>query len=108
MLIASVGRHEQGMTFVIVQDHERTTPHNLFKASYQPAWNQVIGVNGFAMSIDVKNRHGSVSHACLRLPERSGPACQGLGECLICPNASQLCQKPLYMAIPVGEAAPRE
>jgi hypothetical protein len=88
MLIASVCRHEQWMTFVIVQDNERTTPQNLFKASYQPAWNQVIGVNSFAMAIDVKNRNGDVSHAGLRLPERSGPACQRLGEGLICPNAS--------------------
>src|SRR5512135_3185287 len=48
----------------------------VFKASHHPTWDQVISVDGFAMSIDVEDRNRTF---CLMLPwfpQRSGPGCQ--------------------------------
>ena len=108
MLIPSMRRHEERVAFLIVQDDERTATQNLFNASHQPTGNQVICVDGFAVPIDVKNRNRAGCQMWSRLPERSCPVCQSLGEGFICPRFRQLCQKPLGVAIAVSEAATRE
>src|SRR5712691_3889367 len=108
MLIASLRRHQQGMAFLIMQDDQSAAPKDFSKTSHQPAWNQVISVDGFPMSIDVENRGRAVCQRPSWSPERSSPACKSLGECIICPRFRQLCQKTLSVAIAIGERASGE
>ena len=54
MLIPTVSRSEQRMTVLVMQEGECPTPQNDTQTPHQSAWDQRLGVDGFAMSIDVE------------------------------------------------------
>src|SRR5436305_12252133 len=93
------------MAFLIMQHDQSAAPKDFSKTSHQPTWNQVISVDGFAMSIDVENRNRAVCQSQPWFPERGSPACKSLGEGSIRFRLRQFSQKSLDVAIPVGQAA---
>jgi len=44
------------MTLFIVQEYQGTTPQNLARTTDQSSWNQLVGVDGLAVAIDVETR----------------------------------------------------
>jgi len=56
MQIAAMGSDQEGVPLLIVQQHQRTAARNLAESPNQPARNQGLSVDRFAMPIHVKMR----------------------------------------------------
>lgn len=102
MLISAMSRCEQGMTFLIMQDHQCAAPQNFSGAPDQPTWEERIGMDRFAVSINVENRKLVLSSLWLLLPQRSGPACEYFCQGSIGSNRSQLRENSLGRAVAVS------
>ncbi len=88
MLITAMRGYQKWMAFLIVQDDQSAASQNLFKASYQSTGNQGIGVDSFAVSIDVEDWNKAICQTLLWFPESGSPVCQGFGERLTCLDLS--------------------
>ena len=101
MLISPMGGNQQGMTLLVMQDHQSTTAQDFARASNQPAWDQRISVDRLAVTIDIKDRNRVLSPRVF-LPQSSRPMCERFREGDICSTAGQLCQESLDVAVAVG------
>src|SRR5581483_6037832 len=108
MLVSPVGGNKQGMTLLIVQDHQSTTAQDFPRASDQPTWEQRISIDGLAVSIDIEDWNWVLSPLCVILPQRSGPACKRFCQGSIGSNRSQFGQKSLDVAVAVSPIAASE
>jgi hypothetical protein len=108
MLIAAMRGHQEWMAFLIVQDDQSAAPQNLFQAPYQSTGNQGIGVDSFAVSINVEDRNKAICQMLWCSPESGSPACQNFSEYHVSPHFRQFRQKPLGVAIAQGLMATGE
>ena len=56
VLVTTSSDGESRMPLFIVQEYQGTTPQNLARTTDQSSWNQLVGVDGLAMAIDVETR----------------------------------------------------
>src|SRR5229473_7519530 len=104
MLIASMRGNQQRVALLIVQEHQSATSQDFSRPPNQPTWDERIGIDGLAVTIDVKDGSKVLSPRCVFLPQRSGPTCERFCERRIRSNRGQFGQKSLGMAIAVGHA----
>src|SRR6266567_4121140 len=102
MLISPMGGCEQEVTFLIMQHDQSATPQDFPCAPDQPTWNQRIGMDGLAVSINIEDMNWVLSSLWPWFPQRSGPACERFSQERIGSNGGQLRQKSFGMAVAVG------
>lgn len=56
VLVPTSSDGESRMPLLIVQEYQGTTPQNLARTTDQSSWNQLVGVDGLAVAIDVETR----------------------------------------------------
>ena len=56
VLVPTSSDGESRMTLFIVQEYQGTTPQNLARTTDQSSWNQLVGIDGLAVAIDVETR----------------------------------------------------
>ena len=73
-----------------------------FVRKKQHEYRDSLGIDGLAVTIDVKDRSRVLSPLGLWLPQSSCPTCERFRERDICSTAGQLCQESLCVAVAVG------
>src|SRR5258708_38628581 len=103
-----MSRREQRMTLSVMQKYERAASQDGTQPPYYPTRNQRIGVDWFAVSIDVENCRLICLFGGRQLPQTSCPLCESVGAD-VCPMClGHLRKKPLDLPIAVGARSIRQ
>ena len=103
MLVAARGGSQTRMPLLIMQKRQRPPSQNFASASDQSARDQAVGIDGFAVPIDVKTRSSFLSRILETLfPQMGRPGAKGGSQRFRPIGFGKLAEKPLGMAIPVG------
>lgn len=92
------------MSLFIVKQHQRTTSQDFAGTPDESSRDQVSGIDGLTMAIDVETR-GFLR--CL-LPEMGGPFSQRISETLCTTSLGQMSEKPLDVKVSIGTCASGE
>ncbi len=72
-----------------MEQDQGTTAENLARLTNEPSWNELVGVDRLAMTINVEGRFWLVRDLLLWRPEVLREACQGVSQSLTCINTGE-------------------
>jgi len=100
--VTPMGRCQERMTAIIVQEQEGATAQNLAGAANHATWQKATAVHWFPMAIQEEDRHRWFAVLCGWFPQARRPVCQRIGQCFSATRLRYLRKKPLDVPIPVS------
>ena len=102
MLVSSMGGDQQRAALLIMQHHESATAQDFSRSPDQSTWDERIGVDRLAVSVNIEDRNWVLCLLWCLLPQRSSKAGERFCQGSIDSKRGQLRQKSLSVAIPVS------
>src|SRR6266567_1039480 len=100
MLVSTRGCCQARMSLLIMQKGQRTPSQDFAGAPDESTWDQAVGIDGLAVPIDVQTGSRFLLEALF--PQVGRPRTKGRGQRFGPLSFSELAQKPLGVAIPIG------
>src|SRR5438445_3578015 len=98
MPVPPTRQDQPGMTLMVMQEHQPTTPQDFSSATNQSSGHQPLAIHGLVMAIHIVIGRLPFDF----LPQLSRPSSQRGGEALRCIPAGKYREKPFHGPIPIG------